>query len=214
MKKILGVAAFLLVATASFSIRENVGAPTTGSINGGSWVNVRVTANVVDGIAVNEASPIDFGNLVRDTHGTKQNGSNIYQPGEMIRENTPGIVTYRANEGAYNNFKTYLETDRIDLSFVSSSGVEDIKTRTQLTNVRIVGISKGNTGDDVSLVNGQAQRKLTAWFKAYDSSKADGNGDYTENYENGNLGSNQKLGNYEGTVKVFAVATSKAIGSN
>lgn len=209
MKKILGVAAFLLVATASFSIRENVGAPTTGSVANGSWVDVRVTANVVEGIAVNEASPIDFGNLVKDSTGKTRSAQGVYREGEIIRENTPGIVTYRANTNKFKSFKTYLDYDRIDLGYVGNSGVIDEEsTRNELTNIKIEGINleSVNGGDDVTLNNGQAQKKLTAWFKAYDKTKAGENKSYEADYENGNLGKQQKLGNYEGKIRVFAVA--------
>ena len=206
MKKILLVVASILATTTAFGAPANMGPPETGSTPNGSWVKVRVTANVVEGIAVNEASPIDFGNLVKDNSAVK--GTQIYQDGEKIRENTPGRVIYRANTIGYNTFTTKLETDRIDLDFVGSSGVEDTtSTNTKIKNVKIEGI--GTDSEEVTLVNGQGERKLTAWFQAYNSKSAGTNEQYVADYENGNLGKQQKLGNYEGTVKVIAESKAK-----
>ena len=208
MKKIIAIVAGILAATSAFAIRENIGPATTGSTPNGSWVDVRVTANVVEGIAVNEASPIDFGNLVKD-NGAVQ-GSTVYQPGEKIRENTPGRVTYRANTIGYNTFKTYLNKDRIDLAWISDSGVVDEKSQNKvIKNVKIEGI--GLTPEDVILTGGQGERKLTAWFAAYNGKTSEevGNMTPTIDYDNGNLGKQQKLGNYEGTVRVYAESKNK-----
>lgn len=207
MKKLIAIVIGILAATSAFAIRENTGPAITGSTPNGSWVDVRVTANVVEGIAVNEASPIDFGNLVKDNAASGNN--KLYQTGEKIRENTPGRVTYRANTIGYNTFKTYLETDRIDLTWISDSGVEDNVSRNKyIRNVKIEGI--GTSKEDIILNNGHAERKLTAWFVAYDKKPAAKGDNSTQiDYVDGNLGEQQKLGNYEGTVKVVAESIKK-----
>lgn len=212
MRKTIALIAGILSVTSAFAVRPNLGPAETGGDTKGSWVDVRVTANVVDGIAVNEASPIDFGNLVRDNSATE--GTSIYQKGEQIREITPGRVIYRANSNNYNGFQTRLETNRIDLGFYSTSGsAEDHAGATNgyIKNVKIEGI--GIQAEPVVLsANGQGERNLNAWFYAYDDREAknvnDSNsGSYTVNYTGGNLGQNQKLGYYEGKVRVYAEAT-------
>lgn len=210
MKKLMIMLTSILATATIFGAPANMKPAETGSTPNGSWVKVRVTANVVEGIAVNEASPIDFGNLVKDNYADK--GNPIYQNGEKIRDITHGRVIYRANTIGYNTFTTKLETDRIDLDFVGSSGVEDeVSTNTKIKNVKIDGI--GTTSEDVTLVNGQGERQLTAWFVAYNGTSADkANGvGYTIDYVNGNLGKQQKLGNYEGTVKVIAESKANRI---
>lgn len=218
MRKTIALIAGILSVASAFAVRPNLGAPITGSVENGSYVDVRVTANVVEGVAVNEASPIDFGNLVKDNNAAADTGKHIYEIGEKISEHTPGRVVYRANtNNGYSSFTTRLERDRIDLSFYGSSGVEDtVSTNGVLKNIKIEGI--GTKDEEVSLVGGKAERTLTAWFQAYDNRKAEevsGNSvnGYSPNYQNGNLGQQQKLGYYEGTVKVIAVAKGK-IGSN
>ena len=201
MKKVFFMVAGILATATAIAAPSDLGPPTTGSTANGSWVDVRVTANVVEGIAVNEASPIDFGNLVKDSNA--DTNSHIYLDGEQIRESTPGRVTYRANTNGYSQFTTRLEKNRIDLAFTGSSGVEDnTSTNTYIRNVRIEGI--GTTPESIDLVNGQAERKLTAWFQAYDKTPAAEGAPYVVDYANGNLGKNQKLGYYEGTVRVYA----------
>ncbi len=210
MRKTIALIAGILSVTSAFAVRSNLGAPITGSVQNGSYVDVRVTANVVEGIAVNEASPIDFGNLVKDNNAAEKNS--IYTPGEQINENTPGRVIYRANtKNGYSTFTTRLEKNRIDLSFYGSSGVEDNEsTNKVLKNIKIEGI--GIVDEPVALIDGKGERTLTAWFQAYDGRTADqvtdavGKAGFTADYNNGNLGKNQKLGYYEGTVRVVAEA--------
>ncbi len=201
-KKLLLLSAFMLASATQFAIREGVGPAITGSTANGSWVDVRVTANVVDSIAVNEASPIDFGNLVRDT-----NNANIYASLERIDAITPGVVTYRsAKDATGTSFKTYLDRDNLDLDWHSFSGKEDTETRTVIGNVKVEGIkvaTDANGGDNVNMATGMARKTLTAHFYAYDSALA-GASASTADTTNGNLGQHQKLGNYEGTVRVYA----------
>ncbi len=204
MKKIIAMIIGILGTATVFSAPANMGPATTGSVKDGSYVDVRVTANVVEGIAVNEASPIDFGNLVKDSHATS--GSQIYQNGEKIKDNTPGRVVYRANTTGYSAFTTRLERDRINLEWKSDSGQTDnTSTNTTIWNVKIEGIGMNSEG--ITLVNGQAEKKLNAWFQAYNAAPAGNRAIYTPDYENGNLGRQQKLGNYEGTVRVYAEST-------
>lgn len=201
MRKKLVLIVGVLAATSLFAAPANMGPATTGSVANGSWVDVRVTANVVEGIAVNEASPIDFGNLVKDNNAAE--GAQIYQDGEKIKDNTPGRVIYRANTNGYSAFTTRLDRDRIDLDWKSESGVTDnVSTNTVIRNVKIEGI--GLNSEVVNLKNGQAEKTLNAWFQAYNSAPAGNKAIYTPDYEDGNLGKNQKLGNYEGTVRVYA----------
>lgn len=209
MRKTIALIAGILSVTSAFAVPANMGPAVTGSVDNGSYVDVRVTANVVEGIAVNEASPIDFGNLVKDNNTGENTNDRIYQNAEKIKENTPGRVVYRANTIGYSSFKTYLEKDRINLVFTGSSGVEDnVSKNNVLKNIKIEGI--GTSAEDVDLVGGKAERILTAWFQAYDNRSAGDNGEYQADYENGNLGRQQKLGYYEGTVRVVAVSTKGA----
>ena len=84
-------------------------------------------------------------------------------------------------------------------------------TNTTIWNVKIEGI--GTSPEPVTLVNGQAEKTLNAWFQAYNSAPANNKAIYTPDYDNGNLGKNQKLGNYEGTVRVYAESTrNSAVG--
>lgn len=201
MKKKLALIIGIISVTSAFAAPPNMGAPDTGSTPNGSWVDVRVTANVVEGIAVNEASPIDFGNLVKDNNAAENN--QIYQNGEKIKDITDGRVVYRANTTGYSGFVTRLDRDRINLTYTADSGVTDEKsTNKVINNVKIEGI--GVTPEPVQLVNGQASRVLSAWFQAYNSAPAGTKSVYVADYENGNLGRNQKLGYYEGTVRVYA----------
>lgn len=208
MRKTIALIAGILSVTSALAIKPGMGPADTGAIANGSWVDVRVTANVVNGIAVNEASPIDFGNLVRDN---STGNDHIYEQQEKIWENTSGRVIYRANTTGYNTFKTYLQEDRIDLGFIGSSGEEDNNAvNGYLKNVKIEGI--GKTQEDVLLINGQGEKVLRAYFLAYDSRSASKVSEKTEtqysaDYENGNLGNKQKLGYYEGKVRVFAIAS-------
>lgn len=205
MRKTIALIAGILSVTSALAVRPDLGAAVTGGTATGSWVNVRVTANVVEGIAVNEASPIDFGNLVKDNNASDSN--RIYQPGEQIHHNTPGRVTYRANiNSSYKSFTTKLNTDRIDLDFYGSSGVEDNQsTNKVLKNIKIEGI--GTQGEKINLIDGKAEKLLTAWFQAYDGREAENaKTEFVADYENGNLGKQQKLGYYEGTVRVYAEA--------
>lgn len=204
MKKLVAIIAGILGTVTVFGAPANMGPPVTGSVTNGSYVDVRVTANVVEGIAVNEASPIDFGNLVKDSQAAA--GSQIYQNGEKIKDNTPGRVVYRANTTGYSAFTTRLERDRINLEWKNDSGQIDSKsTNTHIYNVKIEGI--GMNPEGITLVNGQAEKKLNAWFQAYNSAPAGNRAIYTPDYDNGNLGKQQKLGNYEGTVRVYAEST-------
>lgn len=212
MRKTIALIAGILSVTSALAIKPGMGPADTGAIAKGSWVDVRVTANVVNGIAVNEASPIDFGNLVRDNVTTDTNeNEHIYKQQEKIWENTSGRVVYRANTTGYNTFKTYLQEDRIDLGFIGSSGEEDdTATNSYIKNVKIEGIGKNE--EEVLLVNGQGEKVLRAYFLAYDKRSASEAGEgtstqYAVDYENGNLGRKQKLGYYEGTVRVFAIAS-------
>lgn len=157
----------------------------------GSRAEVRVRANVVAGVAVNEAEPIDFGNLVR--------GSNVYTDMEPIDSRTPGRVVFRADRDMVTNRTIHanLESNKIDLSWQNSNGSSGEGNVQMIKNVTVAGMSI--TPEQIDLDgNSQAERRLTGHFYAYD------NGNNTSDKENGNLGANQKLGAYLGTVIVRA----------
>ena len=211
-KHLLKLMGILAISASAYAIApDQLGPPITqGTGKDGSTTEVRVTANVVAGIAVNEASPIDFGNLVR--------GKGVYKNQEQINERTPGVVTFRADKGdggdvQRNKIFASLNTDMIDLKWQNNNGSDGNGDNTTLRKVRITGLGKdtdtnnpspGVGMEEIPLVNGEAKRFLRAWFYAYDSDTDLTNQTYKNDDMNGNLGKNQKLGSYLGTVTVVA----------
>ena len=203
-KHLLKVIGILALSASAYAIApDQLGPPITQGTTTASSTDVRVTANVVTGVAVNEASPIDFGNLVR--------GKGVYGNKEVIKENTPGLLTFRADKGENgltpkDSIKAYLDTDMIHLDWQSHNGSTGDGTNQRLRKVRIEGLGKtSQNATTIPLVNGQAKRQLHAWFYAYDTDENLNDGAaYTNNEETGNLGSKQRLGSYLGTVKVTA----------
>lgn len=209
-KHLLKLMGILAISASAYAIAPDQLRPpiTQGTGNDGSTTEVRVTANVVAGIAVNEASPIDFGNLVR--------GKGVYTQGEKIEERTPGMVVFRADKGengTQEKTKIFaaLNTNEIDLNWQNNNGSDGNGSVTVLKKVRITGLGVDTKPDgtpsegmeEVQLVNGQAKRQLHAWFYAYDKG-TQSNGTPDNDQENGNLGKNQRLGSYLGTVTVVA----------
>lgn len=181
MKKLLMIAALGTLATTAMAIPPNLGpAITTGITNKGSTVEVRITANVVDGVAVNEVSPIDFGNLVR---GMQEGTVSPVKPGKIHVKGT-------------NNGSVKLKIDKIktDLGWTGANGTTDTTgTLDKIKDVNIVGL----TMTDVSYTlngNGELTHILSASFEAYKTG------------DTNNLGPKQKLGSYVGTVTVTATA--------
>ena len=211
-KHLLKLMGILAISASAYAIAPDQLRPpiTQGTGKDGSTTEVRVTANVVAGIAVNEASPIDFGNLVR--------GKGVYKEQEQINERTPGMVVFRADRGENGNdvkTKIYasLNTNMIDLKWQNNNGSDGNGENTTLRKVRITGLgldkepnsqTPGIGMEEIPLVNGEAKRPLHAWFYAYDSDTNLANEDYKVNLETGNLGPKQKLGSYLGTVTVVA----------
>ena len=191
-KLIMGITSLLVCSAAVFAAGNGgLGAPGTEGINSeGSKTEVRVKANVVAGVAVNEAEPIDFGNLVR--------GANVYQDREVINSRTPGRVVFRADKQMLASGKVLanLEKDTTDLTWRNGNGSTANGSITTIKNVTVKGLS--TQPEQITLnTNGEAEKTLTGNFFAYD----DGAG---VNKDNGNLGANQKLGAYVGTVTVQA----------
>lgn len=191
-KLIMGITSLLVCSAAVFAAGNGgLGAPGTEGINSeGSKTEVRVKANVVAGVAVNEAEPIDFGNLVR--------GANVYQDREVINSRTPGRVVFRADKQMLASGKVLanLEKDTTDLTWRNGNGSTANGSVTTIKNVTVKGLS--TQPEQITLnTNGEAEKTLTGNFFAYD----DGAG---VNKGNGNLGANQKLGAYVGTVTVQA----------
>lgn len=191
-KLIMGITSLLVCSAAVFAAGNGgLGAPGTEGINSeGSKTEVRVKANVVAGVAVNEAEPIDFGNLVR--------GANVYQDREVINSRTPGRVVFRADKQMLASGKVYakLEKDTTDLTWRNGNGSTENGSVTTIKNVTVKGLSTKPEQIDLN-TNGEAEKTLTGNFFAYDN----GTG---VNKDNGNLGANQKLGAYVGTVTVQA----------
>lgn len=211
-KHLLNVIGLLALSASSYAIAPDmIGPPVTEGQNpDGSTTEVRVTANVVTGVAVNEASPIDFGNLVR--------GKGVYKDQEKINERTPGMVVFRADKGdegnqVRNSIFAALNTNMINLTWRNDNGSSGNGTNTTIKKVRITGLgldtnpggaTPGDGMEEIPLVDGQAKRMLHAWFYAYDNNNNLQEEKYEKNDTEGNLGKNQKLGSYLGTVTVMA----------
>lgn len=211
-KHLLKLMGILAISASAYAIApDQLGPPITqGTGKDGSTTEVRVTANVVAGIAVNEASPIDFGNLVR--------GKGVYKNQEQINERTPGVVTFRADKGENGTDQraeifAALNTNMIDLIWQNNNGSDGNGDNTTLRKVRITGLgldtdpngaTPGVGMEKIPLVNGEAKRFLRAWFYAYDKNTSLTDQKYDIDDVNGNLGQKQKLGSYLGTVTVVA----------
>lgn len=193
-KLLVGIASLLACSAVALAVGSNngLGAPGVEGIgSNGSKTEVRVKANVVAGVAVNEAEPIDFGNLVR--------GANVYTDKENIDSRTPGRVVFRADQQMIANGRVYakLEKDTTDLTWRNGNGSTAEGSVTDIKNVKVKGLS--TQPEQITLNgNGEAEKTLTGHFFAYDDGKG------ATSKENGNLGSNQKLGAYVGTVVVQA----------
>lgn len=193
-KLLVGITSLLACSAVALAVGSNngLGAPGVEGINAsGSKTEVRVKANVVAGVAVNEAEPIDFGNLVR--------GANVYGNKETINSRTPGRVVFRADKQmvAAGKVQANLEKDTTDLTWRNGNGSTAEGTETTIKNVAIKGLS--TQPEQITMNgNGEAEKTLTGHFFAYDDGKG------ATNKENGNLGTNQKLGAYVGTVTVQA----------
>lgn len=180
MKKLLMFATFAALTTAVMAIPPTLQPPiTTGNTGDSSTTEVRITANVVQGIAVNEASPIDFGNLARGMYtGT-------------VTENTPGRIHVKGDNGVKVNIK--LDRDKTELTWVGANGTDQAAEANKTTKIKEVSVH-GLTvaGEDITLGStGEYTRRLTASFVAGKAA-------------NDNLGVNQKLGAYLGSVFVTA----------
>lgn len=184
MKKLLMIVALATLATTAMAVPPNLQPPiTTGGTGNSSSTEVRITANVVQGIAVNEASPIDFGNLARGLHTG------------IVSQNTAGRITLK---GSHNDIIN-LTLDKIetDLVWTGANGTDQTDsataTKTDIKKVSVYGL--GTSPTTVTLgASGEDSKMLTASFSA-------GSG------PTDNLGSKQRLGSYVGYVVVKAVKT-------
>lgn len=179
-KKILIASA--MISSMAVAVPPNLGPPiTTGGTGNTSSTEVRITANVVKGIAVNEASPIDFGNLAKGMYEGK------------VSQNTPGRITLKGSAGDKINLKLNKET--ADLIWVGANGTDQDDTgnssKVAIEDVQVIGLLASTETEETLDSNGEASRILTAEFTA-------GKG------EAQNLGSKQKLGAYLGSVIVTA----------
>lgn len=179
MKKLLMIAALATLGATAMAVPPSLQPPvTTGNAGNSSSTEVRITANVVQGIAVNEASPIDFGNLARGMYDG------------IVNQNTPGKIHLKGDPRVTVNVK--LDKTTTDLIWTGANGTDPdpSATKSDITGVTVHGLTTTDTpivlGD-----SGEATRILTASFTA---GKAEGN----------NLGTKQKLGSYIGTVLVTA----------
>lgn len=188
MRKFLMMSALLAVSAIALAIPANVGAPITGGIGStGSTTEIFVTANVVEGVAVNQSAPIDFGNLPRG----------LFSANELVRERTRGIVSYKGTPGSLITTKFDTPQD-IELDWYSVNGTTEptgsTATLEKITGVNINGGSE-LTGSAVTHIldatTGTKEIYLTASFAAGGTAA-------------GNLSTNQKLGAYRGKVVVSA----------
>ena len=188
MRKFLMMSALLAVSAIALAIPANVGAPITGGIGStGSTTEIFVTANVVEGVAVNQSAPIDFGNLPRG----------LFSANELVRERTRGIVSYKGTPGSTITTKFDTPMD-IELDWFSVNGTTEptgsTATLEKITGVKVNGGSE-LTGTPVTHIldatTGTKEIYLTASFAAGGGAA-------------GNLSTNQKLGAYRGKVIVSA----------
>lgn len=189
-KLLMGVVGLLSCSAIVLAIGTD-GMGVEGIGQNGSRTEVKVRANVVAGVAVNEAEPIDFGNLVR--------GANVYTENEMIDSLKPGRVVFRADQGMLGSGRVHanLEKDTTNLTWRNGNGSNGEGSVMEIRNVTVRGL--GTAPEPIDLNgNGEAERILTGHFTAYDN----GNGGIDKT--GGNLGTNQKLGAYIGTVIVEA----------
>lgn len=179
MKKLLMIAALATLGATAMAVPPNMQPPvTTGNTGDSSSTEVRITANVVQGIAVNEASPIDFGNLARGMYtGT-------------VNQNIPGKVHVKGE--ASTDVKLKLNKIQTSLTWTGANGTNDTTGADKATidNVNVYGLKTSDTTFTLDQ-NGELTQILTASFTA---------GSNPED----NLGSKQKLGSYVGTVLVTA----------
>ena len=180
MKKLLMIAALATLGATAMAVPPSLQPPVTVGGANSSSTEVRITANVVQGVAVNEASPIDFGNLVK----------NMYPTGTNVNQNTPGKVVVKGTANDTINLK--LDTNTATLVWTGFNGSPDDKNgdKDKITDVTVHGL--GTRDEQIQLNNsGEYTRTLTASFAA-------GTGDQE------NLGAKQKLGSYVGSVVVIA----------
>lgn len=182
MKKLLMIAVLATLATTAMAMPPDLKPPiTTGNAGDSSNTEVRITANVVQGIAVNEASPIDFGNLARGMYtGT-------------VTQNTPGRVHVKGTKADVVKLK--LDKKTTDLTWTGTNGTVEPNNganvnKDKITGVNVHGLDISDTQYTLDS-NGEATQILTASFIAGNT-----NGD--------NLGPTQKLGSYLGSVMVTA----------
>lgn len=184
MKKLSMIAVLATLATTAMAVPPNLQPPiTTGNTGDSSSTEVRITANVVQGIAVNEASPIDFGNLARGMYTG------------IVSQNIPGKVHVKGGAGQNVNLK--LNTKTTNLTWTGANGTVDAKndaTKETINDVKVHGL---DTVDKKFVLdnNGELTQILTASFTAGNTQDTD------------NLGPKQKLGSYVGTVVVKAEKT-------
>ncbi len=164
-----------------------MGAPGNGSgtIVGGSAIDLDILANVVDKIAVNQAAPIDFGNILRGKTGT-------------INEVTKGRITVETSAAAV---ATKLEFDKISgivLAWNNDNGSVNIPASTR-TVIDGVQLNNGLIIPNASGGGGEINETATAsTITAYDI------GAQFTAATSGNLGTTQKLGKYSSKVRVTA----------
>lgn len=188
MKKLLMLLSLFTLSAMALAVPATVGAPITGGIGStGSTTEIFVTANVVEGVAVNQSAPIDFGNLPRG----------LFSANEMVRERTRGIVSYKGTPGS--SITTKFDTPQdIELEWYSANGttepVGSTATLEKITGVKVNGgsdLTGTATTHILDATTGQKEIFLTASFAAGGNTS-------------GNLSSNQKLGAYKGKVIVSA----------
>lgn len=181
MKKLLMIVAMATLATTAMAMPPDLKPPiTTGNTGDSSNTEVRITANVVQGIAVNEASPIDFGNLARGMYTG------------IVNQNTPGRITIKGTPQDKVNVK--LDKKETRLVWTGTNGTSDpndsAATKTSIEGVKVHGLELTDTEFTLN-ATGEASQILTASFIAGTEEAA-------------NLGTKQKLGSYVGSVLVTA----------
>lgn len=178
MKKSLGVLLLLSLTSLAFGTTEFTGAvpPTHGGTGAtGSYVDLEIKATVVDVIAVNQASPIDFGNLRRGMMGEHT----ALHKGKLL-----------VDSGTKPSILTFEKVDNIDLLWEGENGTDGNGTKTDITGITLTGAFDATNTKEMKLEAGDGiVREVGAKFTAAAA---------------GNLDTTQKLGSYLGKVRVTA----------
>lgn len=183
MRKKLGMLVAILslsVLAQGASVNKVAQPANVGGVSpAGSFVDLEIFANVVDSVAVNQASPIDFGNLRRGMFGQHD----ALHKGKLL-----------VDAGSETVELSFAETTGINLIWNEDNGTTGDGTRDQLENITLAAaFGTGADAKKITGITGDGQvREIGASFMAA---------------AGGNLDNTQKLGLYKQSVRVTATVT-------